>query len=219
MLDSVVLRAMPLAVLVALAAGPAGAADGEKVFHEGGADSAALACVTCHGAQAQGLGAAGFPALAGTPAAYLAKQIADFRSGARMNPVMQPIATALSDAEVSAVAASLAAMPGPTVKEAGRADAAVGAGAKLALRGAWDRNVPECVACHGPGGVGVGASFPPLAGQSSEYLSAQLDAWRQGTRKNDPQALMGHIARALSDDEVRAVSEYFAGLGQWRVPQ
>ena len=67
--------------------------------------------------------------------------------------------------------------------------------------------------------MGVGASFPPLAGQSSEYLSAQFDAWRQGTRKNDPQALMGHIARALSDDEVRAVSEYFAGLGQWRVPQ
>ena len=79
---------------------------------------------------------------------------------------------------------------------------------------AWERNIPECVACHGPAGMGVGASFPPLAGQSAQYLGAQLNAWRQGTRKNDPNDLMGHIARAMSDDEVQAVAGYFADLGQ-----
>ena len=47
------------------------------------------------------------------------------------------------------------------------------------LRGAWERNIPECVACHGPAGMGVGASFPPLAGQSAQYLGAQLNAWRR----------------------------------------
>jgi len=80
------------------------------------------------------------------------------------------------------------------------------------LRGAWERNVPECVACHGPGGVGVGDSFPPLVGQSAQYLSSQLVAWQQGTRKNDPNDLMGHIARSLTEEEVKAVSTYFSNL-------
>lgn len=82
----------------------------------------------------------------------------------------------------------------------------------LALRGAWERNIPECVVCHGPSGVGVGKSFPPLVGPSAQYLSSQLRAWQLGTRKNDPSDLMGHIARSLTDSEIKAVSEYFANL-------
>src|SRR3546814_6169758 len=74
----------------------------------------------------------------------------------------------------------------------------------------WDRNIPDCVACHGPSGTGVGDAFPPLAGQSAQYLSSQLTAWRQGTRKNDPNDLMGQIARSLTEDELTAVSTYFA---------
>jgi cytochrome c553 len=60
--------------------------------------------------------------------------------------------------------------------------------------------------------VGVGSVFPPLVGQSAQYLSAQLLAWQQGTRKNDPNDLMGHIARSLTEGEVKAVSAYFANL-------
>ena len=67
--------------------------------------------------------------------------------------------------------------------------------------------------------MGVGESFPPLAGQSAQYLSAQLNAWRQGTRKNDPNDLMGHIARSMTDAEVQAVSEYFASVGLKEVSQ
>jgi cytochrome c553 len=132
---------------------------------------------------------------------------------------MQPIAAALSDDEIQAIAATLEAMPAPSYAAIGRAEKAEGAGATLALRGAWGRNIPECVACHGPGGVGVGESFPPLAGQSAQYLSAQLNAWRQGTRKNDPNDLMGHIARSMTDAEVQAVSEYFASVGLKEVSQ
>lgn len=211
--------AVPLALAAQFAAGTAGAAGGDDIYTQGGANPAAMACVTCHGPQAHGLGAGGFPALAGTPAAYLAKQLADFRSGSRENPVMQPIATALTAAEVAAVTATLASMPAPTVEPVTRASIADGLGAELALRGDWSRNIPECVVCHGPGGAGVGATFPPLAGQSPEYLAAQLNAWRQGTRKNDPQGLMGHIARAMNDDDVKAVSAYFAGLGKWEAQQ
>ncbi len=191
---------------------PAHAADSMVVYTKGGANPAAMACITCHGAEGEGMAAAGFPRLAGLSAGYMRKQLADFASGARANPIMQPIAAALSAEEADAVTAMLADKPGPEVERVGRTAAVEGPGETLALRGAWERNIPECVACHGPSGVGVGDAFPPLAGQSAQYLAAQLNAWRQGTRKNDPNDLMGHIARSLTDDEVKAVSAYFAGL-------
>jgi len=158
------------------------------------------------------MAAAGFPRLAGLSNKYLKKQLEDFASGERANPIMQPIATALTAEEADDVTTMLADKARPTPELVGRAAAAEGAGATLALRGAWDRNIPECVACHGPSGTGVGDAFPPLVGQSAQYLSSQLSAWRQGTRKNDPNNLMGHIARSLTEDEIKAVSAYFAGL-------
>ncbi|WP_417787743.1 c-type cytochrome [Stutzerimonas xanthomarina] len=191
---------------------PAHAADSTAVYTKGGANPAVMACITCHGTEGEGMAAAGFPRLAGLPAGYMRKQLGDFASGARANPTMQPIAAALSAEEADAVTAMLADKPGPQVERVGRTAAVEGPGETLALRGAWDRNIPECVACHGPSGVGVGDAFPPLAGQSAQYLASQLTAWRQGTRKNDPNDLMGHIARSLTDDEVKAVSAYFAGL-------
>ncbi len=200
-----------LALIVALTL-PALAADPQDVYTQGGANPAAMACVTCHGTDAEGLPAAGFPRLGGLPAEYMKKQLGDYRSGARANPVMQPIAAALSAEEVDAVTRMLASKPWPKAESVGRDAAAQGIGETLALRGAWERNIPECVACHGPGGAGVGNAFPPLVGQSAQYLSSQLNAWRQGTRKNDPQDLMGHIARSMTEAEVQAVSVYFAGL-------
>ncbi|AJO79007.1 cytochrome c [Pseudomonas sp. MRSN 12121] len=186
------------------------AADGQKVFTQGGAQPGATACLACHGGDGLGLAAAGFPRLAGLSAGYLRKQLEDFRSGARSNPVMQPLAKALSEEEISAVSQTLAAMPAPTVAPVTRSAEAPGVGARLALRGAWERQVPECVTCHGPGGVGVGDAFPPLAGQPAAYLAGQLNAWRDGTRRNDPNDLMGHIAKALTPEEIVAVADYFA---------
>lgn len=186
------------------------AADGQKVFTQGGAQPGATACLACHGGDGLGLAAAGFPRLAGLSAGYLRKQLEDFRSGARSNPVMQPLAKALSEEEISAVSQTLAAMPAPTVAPITRSAEAQGVGARLALRGAWERQVPECVTCHGPGGVGVGDAFPPLAGQPAAYLAGQLNAWRDGTRRNDPNDLMGHIAKALTPEEIVAVADYFA---------
>ena len=123
-----------------------------------------------------------------------------------------PRLAALTAEEADAVATMLANKPQPQVERIDRTALVESLGETLALRGAWERNIPECVACHGPSGVGVGDSFPPLAGQSAQYLSSQLTAWRQGTRKNDPNDLMGHIARSLTEDEIKAISEYFASL-------
>lgn len=202
----------PFAGLLLALALPTHAADAATVYSKGGSNPAAMACATCHGAEGEGLAAAGFPRLAGLSAGYLKKQLADFASGARANPIMQPIAAALTAEEADAVTALLANKPSPQVERISRAAPAAELGAVLALRGAWDRNIPECVSCHGPSGVGVGDTFPPLVGQSAQYLSTQLVAWQQGTRKNDPNDLMGHIARSLSQDEVNAVSQYFATL-------
>lgn len=72
--------------------------------------------------------------------------------------------------------------------------------------------MPACVSCHGPGGKGIGAVFPALAGQHASYIKAQLEAWKNGTRRNDPNNLMKVVADRLTDEEVQAVSEYFATL-------
>lgn len=186
---------------------------GQNIYVKGGESPAALACATCHGANGMGTDSAGFPRLAGLPQAYLIKQLDDFRSGKRVNAVMQPIASALLDTETQAVASYLGSLD----INAPRADLALAGSIastteKLVKQGDWSRSIPACVACHGTGNTGVGDSFPPLVGQPGAYIAAQLNAWRSGTRKNDPNDLMGHIARSLSDSEVKDLSAYFAGL-------
>ena len=233
--------ARPLALTLCLSASlaalsvPARAADGEAIIQKGGANPAAMPCMSCHGADGKGMAAGGFPRLAGLSEAYIAKQLADFKAGRRENPLMQPIAQALDAAEAAAVAMAYAALPKVEVKAGPLERPKEGSGAWLALRGAWDRNIPECTLCHGPAGVGVGDAFPPLAGQSAEYIEAQLRAWRASparlagkkgkavaavppTRRNDPNGLMQHIAADLSEAEIKAVSAYFAGLGETTEP-
>ncbi|MDD2058890.1 cytochrome c4 [Pseudomonas sp. GD03860] len=186
------------------------AADGQKIFSQGGQNPAAMACLGCHGADGKGMAAAGFPRLAGLPAAYLSKQLHDFRDGSRKNPIMEPLAKALSDEEIQAVTTTLAAMPSDPVADTRRQQMASDATQKLALYGDWSRKLPGCVQCHGPGGVGVGEHFPPLAHQPAAYLVAQLNAWRDGSRSNDPNQLMVGVAKAMSDEEIQAIANYFA---------
>ena len=169
----------------------------------------APACQSCHGAAGGGPAVAGFPRLAGLDAAYLGKQLADYAAGTRANAVMQPIAKALSADERAVVAAYYSRLPAPTIDPPAR-PAAARPGATLATRGRWSRQVPACEQCHGPGGVGVGAHFPPLAGQPAAYIAAQLKAWQQGSRRNDPLQLMAHLSRALSAQDIAAVAQWFA---------
>ncbi len=199
-----------LALPALAAASDRPAVDGARIHAKGGADPAAAACASCHNADALGIPAAAVPRLAGLQAAYLAKQLADFRAGTRIDPMMQPIARALSEAEIQAVSQTLSALPAPAYPT--DAPTAESLGATLALRGDPAGKVPACVSCHGPGGVGLGDDVPPLVGQGAPYLKAQLDAWRQGTRKNDEDDLMGSVARALSEEQAQAVVDYFAGM-------
>ena len=191
---------------------PVSADLGQQMATQGN-NRGATACQACHGPDGMGNAAAGFPQLAGLNAEYLTRQLRDYQSGARANPIMQPIASALDPSEKTAVSTYYAeqdASPAPLIGRADRAPQSLGE--RLATRGAWDRDIPECVSCHGPGGAGVGAVFPRLAGQHASYIVQQLTAWKQGTRTNDPNQLMRPVAEKLTDEESAAVADYFARL-------
>jgi cytochrome c553 len=167
------------------------------------------ACRSCHGADGGGQPAAGFPRLAGLDAGYLRKQLSDYADGTRTHAVMQPIARALSADERGALATYYGRLAVPAVP-AGAKPEADDPGAMLATRGRWSQRVPACEQCHGPGGAGVGEHFPPLAGQPAAYIEAQLKAWQQGSRRNDPLEPMRHLSRALSAQDIHAVAQWFA---------
>lgn len=226
MLDPSKLRHAAIGLVASCLSPFAAYADGSSIIENGGSNPAASPCTSCHGADGKGMPTAGFPRLAGLPGEYIAKQLRDFKAGTRMHSIMQPIASALSDDEVAAVSKTYSERPKVQAITSPTETPTPGSGAWIARRGAWDRKIPECTLCHGPSGVGVGSSFPPLAGQSPAYIEAQLLAWRGSsqavapqdaaavapTRRNDPNGLMRHIAADLTVAEIKAVAEYFGSL-------
>jgi cytochrome c553 len=185
----------------------ADAAKGEALYSNGDAARNVTACVACHGAAGNSTITQN-PKLAGQFDAYIAKQLTEFKSGARNNPVMSGIAKSLNDDDIRNIAAYLdkqQAKPG-----AAKNKETVEAGKKIFRAGIAEKNVPACAGCHGPAGDGVPAQFPRIAGQHQDYTAAQLTAFRSGGRKNSPQ--MATIAKRMSDDEIQAVADYVAGL-------
>lgn len=184
--------------------------DAAKKIVMHGNNKGAPACEQCHGADGGGTPAAGFPRLAGLQQEYIKHQLLSFRSGKRNNPIMEPIAKSLSDKEVSSLAVYFAALPVPSVSPEGGDAALMGKGKAMATRGDWSNGIPACFQCHGPDGKGVGTTFPPIAGQSAQYISNQIAAWKSGSRSNDPVGLMRSVADKLSAEQVEAVSAYLA---------
>lgn len=170
-----------------------------------------VACATCHGANGEGQPQAGFPRLAGQGRAYLAKQLGDFRSGARQDPVMGPIAKALSAKQAADAADYFSTLPAIASKASFQTTPR-GAGERIALRGDWAHGVPACFKCHGAQGTGVAPHFPAIAGQGAAYTAKQLRGWKSGARANDPQGLMKSVADHLPDSEIDAVAAWLASL-------
>jgi cytochrome c553 len=180
----------------------------------GGAENggSGMACITCHGVEGHGDGSGAFPRLDGQAGWYLYKQLNDYASGDRPNRVMSGIAARLTDAEREAVSAYYAAMPVGTLDSArGEIDGTLLQwGGQLAAVGSAEKGIPACVNCHGAQGTGLPPSVPYLAGQYAGYLELQLQLWKEGTRDNDAMNVMEAIARKMSDEDMRAVSEYYA---------
>ncbi len=179
---------------------------GEAIAFGAGSGGPADACFHCHGLKGEGDGLA--PRLAGQSAGYLMKQMEDYSHRRRNHKDMSPIAARLGDGERIAVAAYYAGLGDRGPGQLGRAIGGWG----LYLDGDPERALPPCAQCHGPRGRGVGHAYPRLSAQPVEYVSAQLHAFRQSQRRNDPQDVMGSIARKLTPAEVEAVSAYVAGL-------
>lgn len=173
----------------------------------------ATICASCHGADGMGNASAGFPALAGLPAPYLAAQILGFQKGMRVNPIMSGVVSNLTAAQIESIAAYYAALPVPQTPEPTPLPG--GPGAVLAIDGDWNHStagIPACDSCHGPYGLGVGSAVPRLAGQPAAYIVAELDAWQKDSRKGDPQGLMKRVADKLTAIQINAVAAYYAAL-------
>ncbi len=182
-------------------------AAGETLYTNGDASRGVVACVSCHGAN--GKSAVGtWPKLAAQHAAYTTKQLKNFKDGSRANPVMMGMVATLTDQDMVNIAAYL-------VKQEVSLGVAqnketIELGQSIYRGGIAAKGVPACAACHSPTGAGIPAQYPLLGGQWAEYSTSQLLAFREGTRKNGN--MMTTIATKLSDQEMKAVSDYMAGL-------
>jgi cytochrome c553 len=164
-------------------------------------------CAACHTSDGS-RGSPANPILQGQHPEYLVKQLAEFKSGKRANAVMMGMAATLSDDDMRNVAAFYAgkqAKPGFAKNKE-----LVALGEKIYRGGIADRSVPACAACHSPTGAGIPAQYPRMAGQHADYTEAQLISFRGGARKNSAQ--MTGVAAKMNDREIKAVSDYIAGL-------
>lgn len=174
----------------------------------------AASCAACHGADGNAT-VAMYPKLAGQNEKYLVKQLADFKKAVasngkdgRPNGIMGGMAAGLSDDDMQNIAAFFASQK--TSPSAAKANET---GKKLYFSGDAARGITACVGCHSAKGDGMAqAGFPKLAAQNVDYLVSQLKQFRDGTRANDLNSMMGNIASKLNDDDIQAVAEFISSL-------
>ncbi len=164
-------------------------------------------CFICHGADGESSSPV-FPRLAGQNATYVARQLADYKSGKRRSTTMQPMVEDLSQADFAALGAWYASRP--TQAHAVEDTELAQVGRFVYLRGNADSGVPACSTCHGPTGQGS-ETLPRLAGQHAQYTVNQLRQFNKRERTND-NAVMHAIASKLSELELKAVASYLSGL-------
>jgi len=186
----------------------ADAQQGRQLAQAGKPESGVQACTACHGARGVAQPDGMFPTLAGQPAEYLAKQLMDYRDGARTQALMNTIAQGLDSREIGHLARYYASLPPPalaTLPDEPRA------ARQLDVRGDNARALPACANCHGLGGRGEGVLLPRLAGQAPQYFIAQMDAFQSGQRRNDDAGVMQAFAQRLTQQEIEALARYYAG--------
>ncbi len=206
---------MDLRLVLVLAAGLLGstgaiaAGDAAK-----GTTFATTVCAACHGVDGNGMpaveGQPVNPRLAGQPAEYVAKQLADFKGGTRVNPVMTGMASILTPEDMANLGAYFAQQK--AASGAAKENGPGSMGEKIYKGGIAGAGVPACTSCHGPDGAGIPAQFPRVGGQHVEYTIVQLKAFRSGERANDAASMMRTIVGKMSDQELAAVADYIQGL-------
>lgn len=185
------------------------------VFHNGGDPVAgkdkSATCVACHGADGNSLVTI-YPKIAGQGAAYIAKQLANFKAGSaeggRVDPVMAGMVAGLSEQDMADLGAFFASQK--STEGNGESNEL---GKKLYFGGDSARGITACVACHVSNGKGVSqAKFPAVANQNVEYLTSQLQKFRSGDRANDNNSIMRNTAIKLSDADIEALAQFMSSL-------
>jgi cytochrome c553 len=164
-------------------------------------------CVACHAADGNSTTPVN-PKLSQQHPEYLIKQLNEFKSGKRANAVMSGMVAGLSDADMTNISywlASKQAKPGFAKDKD-----TVALGERIYRGGIPDRQIAACASCHSPNGAGMPAQYPRVSGQHADYTAAQLVQFRDGVRKNSIQ--MTQVAAKMNDREIKAVSDYMAGL-------
>lgn len=182
-------------------------AKGGTLYDGGDAARGLPACVSCHGAAGNSTIVAN-PKLSGQVSNYTYKQLVDFTGATRPHPIMSSYAKMMTDEEKKNVAAYVGAQVAKN--GAAKNKDTLELGRKIYRGGIADKGVAACASCHGAAGGGLPVQYPRLAGQHQDYTVAQLTAFRQGGRKNSVQ--MTTLAQRMSDDEMKAVADYIAGL-------
>ncbi|MGH8126706.1 MAG: c-type cytochrome, partial [Rhodanobacteraceae bacterium] len=171
----------------------------------------AVACGACHGMDGNST-IAQYPKLASQSEQYIVTELMRFKSGTRQNAIMQGMAAPLSPQDMHDIGAYFATQK----RLPGVADEKLASvGEKLYREGDAGRNIPACMACHGPDGAGnPGWRVPDIGGQHADYIQQQLQAWHDGASwGSDTHAqIMPTIAQRLTEKDITAVSSYVEGL-------
>jgi cytochrome c553 len=202
-----------LTVVAALAAGAAAVAQTPQTPKAPDTIEARVrACAPCHGDQGQGTDNDYFPRLAGKPAGYLKNQLVAFRDGRRRYAPMNYLLEYQNDAYLQKIAEYFSALrPPPMPPAVTDASATVLArGKTLVTDGDQAHSVPACIGCHGPKLTGMEPGIPGLVGLHASYISAQLGAFRYGTRTATDPDCMQLVAASLTESDVTAVAAYLA---------
>lgn len=166
-------------------------------------------CAACHGVDGNSANAA-WPSLAGQHASYIYKQLKDFKEGRRVNASMTAMVALLNDTDMKNVAAYYEGQRPKSVAFDGEL---ISAGENIYRGGITETSVAACMGCHSPGGTGNGpAGWPSLKGQHPEYIVTQLKAFKEGIRTNDVGKMMRNVSVRMSDQEMKSVAAYIAGI-------
>lgn len=202
-------------LLAAVSAGLVATTPGALAADPGKAKTiATTVCGACHGADGNSSISVN-PKLAGQQADYIYKQLKNFKGAEgkapeRLNPIMNGMAAGLSDDDMKNLAAYYNAQK--RKPEVAKNSETIEYAQKLYRAGDAAKGLPACAACHGPSGAGMPAQFPLIAGQFAEYTEAQLRSFRAGERANDTNNMMRLVTIKMTDPEIKAVSDYIAGL-------
>jgi len=202
-------------LLIALACFPVSTPHAQPTDHPPDTIAARLlACAACHGPQGQGTDSDYFPRLAGKPAGYLMNQLVAFRDGRRRYPPMNYLLEYIADSYLRQMADYFAALRPPPVAQTvpDASPALLARGHALATQGDPGHGVPACMGCHGPALTGMEPAIPRLVGLHANYISAQLGAFRYGTRTAPAPDCMQIVAGSLTESDVTAVAAWLASL-------